>query len=135
EGGGRTGAGALAGGARPPATSGGGRARARSAALRSRRRRDWEVYGPSLLQLADDPHDLDGLGTQLGSQLVLDRLGGGDEPGLVHLFYGLDPDLLEPLGRLLLEREGVRRLQPSHLGGRRLVRVLLLGGGDSRRRT
>ena len=68
-------------------------------------------------------------GPELLGELVLDRLRRLDEAGLVDVLDDLDADLLQLLGRLLLELERVRRLLLADLGGR------LLDPAPSARRT
>src|SRR6266542_5961475 len=77
------------------------------------------------LHVAHEPQDLDRVGTQLLRELVLDRLGGLLETGLVDVLDDLHADLLELRRRLLLELEGHGRLALGDLVGRLLHPLLL----------
>src|SRR6266545_1717591 len=82
--------------------------------------------GVPSLHVADETQDLDRMRAELLGELVLDGQGGLLEAGLVDLVDHLHADLLQLVGRFLLELERHGRLALGDFVGRRLHPLLLL---------
>src|SRR5262245_55216160 len=85
------------------------------------------AMAPSLLHIADEAEDFDGVRSQVLGELVLDRCADLLEAGLVHPGEDLDAHLLQAGARFLFHLEGLRRLHLVHVVGRLLHPFLLLG--------
>src|SRR4051812_21032643 len=76
-----------------------------------------EGMAPALLDVAHHVQDLDGVGTEVLGELVLDGFAHGLEAGLVDRGDDLDADLLQARARVTLHLEGLGRLHLVHVVG------------------